>query len=150
MAPTHCTHGKPLPKMTDRHAKSGGQGNGMNWLRPEKRLACYLRDGLACAYCGAAVEEGTKLTLDHITPHSQGGCNCAQNLVTCCFKCNSSRGNRSVEAFAAAAATYLNHGVTASMILAHITDCIARPLDVASAKAMMAKRGGFSAALRGE
>lgn len=25
---------------------------GMNWCRPATRLAIYLRDGMACTYCG--------------------------------------------------------------------------------------------------
>ena len=31
--------------------------HGMNWLPKARRLAIYLRDGLACAYCGASVED---------------------------------------------------------------------------------------------
>ena len=46
-------------------------------------MAIYMRDGLACAYCGAAVEDGAQLSLDHITPDSLGGDNQADNLVTC-------------------------------------------------------------------
>ena len=67
------------PTIRNRHAK-GGQG--MNWLRPEKRLAIYLRDGLACCYCGSGVEDGVKLTLDHLTPHSQGGTNDEEKEVS--------------------------------------------------------------------
>jgi hypothetical protein len=129
----------------NRHA-NGGQG--MNWLRKEKRLAIYLRDGLACCYCGEAVEDGAKLTLDHLTPHSAGGTNDATNLVTACHRCNSSRGNRPVETFAAAVATYLNHDVRAEAILAHIEQTRTRSLDVAAAKALIARRGGFVQALR--
>lgn len=132
----------------DRHSKSGGQGQGMNWIRREKRLAIYLRDGLACAYCGFAVEDGAKLTLDHLTPHSQGGANTPANLVTCCHTCNSSRGARSVEAFAAAVADYRNHGVTSAVILAHIAACVARPLDVAGAKTLMARRANWASCLQ--
>ena len=56
---------------------------GMNWIRQEKRLAIYLRDGMSCAYCGASVEGGAQLSLDHVKPHSRGGSNAAANLVTC-------------------------------------------------------------------
>ena len=134
---------------TDRHSKSDGQGQGMNWLRPAKRLAIYLRDGLACAYCGSAIEDGTKLTLDHLTPHSHGGGNEATNLVTACIKCNSARGNRDYRAFAATVAAYLNHGIIADAIINHIETTVQRPLDVPAAKAIIALRGGFTAALRG-
>lgn len=136
-----------MATVVDRHSKSGGQGQGMNWIRPVKRLAIYLRDGLACAYCGQAVEDGAKLTLDHLTPHSEGGNNHESNLVTCCHKCNSSRGTRPVDVFAAGVAAYLNHGITAEMILSHIAACMARPLDIPAAKALMERRGGFTAAV---
>lgn len=130
--------------MTQRKAKA----QGMNWLRVEKRLAIYLRDGLACAYCGAGIEGETKLTLDHLIPYSQGGSNKADNLVTCCLHCNSSRGVRDYKIFAKAVAIYLNPGITASQILAHIRQVIKRPLDIAAAKELITRRGGFSAVLR--
>lgn len=116
---------------------------GMNWIRQSKRLAIYLRDGLACCYCGASVEDGVKLTLDHLKPHSKGGSNAETNLVTCCLKCNSSRGNRSVAKFAAAVAEYANHGLTADAIRAHLTACRTRPLGQfkTEANALIARRG---------
>lgn len=135
-------------KKSNRHAKSGGQGQGMNWIRPVKRLAIYLRDGLACAYCGDGVENGAKLTLDHLTPYSQGGCNCEANLVTCCNKCNSSRGNRDLAEFAEKVAGYLNHGVTGTMILDHIQTTSAKALDIKAAQALIDARGGFTAAMK--
>jgi hypothetical protein len=127
----------------------GSNGQGMNWLRPEKRLAIYLRDGLACAWCGSAVESGVTLTLDHLRVHSKGGGNHATNLVTACKRCNSSRGTRTVKAFARAVAGYLNHGVKASEILSHVTETALRPLDVNEAKRLIALRGSFSEALKG-
>mgnify|MGYP001576012952 FL=1 len=129
----------------DRHA-NGGQG--MNWIRKEKRLAIYLRDGLACVYCGEAVEDGAKLTLDHLHPHSEGGDNHEMNLATACHRCNSARGNRTVAEFAEAVAQYLNHDVTPRAIPDHIKTTIQRPLDLAAAKALIARRGGFTQSLR--
>ena len=119
----------------NRHA-NGGQG--MNWIRAEKRLAIYLRDGLACCYCGHAIEDGAKLTLDHLMPHSAGGTNEPANLATCCHRCNSSRGNRSWMKFAATVAAYLNHDVQASSIIAHIRSTARRPIDVTRAKGLIA------------
>lgn len=132
------------PTIRDR-AKNGGQG--MRWIRHEKRLALYLRDGLACAYCGYGIEDGAQLTLDHLHPHSTGGSNDATNLVTCCMRCNSSRGNRDYRQFAEAVAAYVNHDVTAAAILAHIATTVQRPFDVAAAKALIAQRGSFAQAL---
>jgi hypothetical protein len=130
--------------MTERKAKS----QGMNWLRIEKRLALYLRDGLACAYCGATIEDGARLTLDHLTPYSKHGNNEAGNLITACLRCNSSRGNRDYKIFAKSVANYLNHGVTAGQILSHIRQTVKRPLNISAAKEIIARRGGFTAALK--
>ena len=113
---------------------------GMNWIRQEKRLAIYLRDGLVCVYCGAAVEDGVQLSLDHLKPHSKGGSNDATNLVTCCSKCNSARGDRPVATFARAVAEYLDHDITGEQILKHVRGCAKRTLPKAEAKAMIARR----------
>ena len=135
--------------VADRHSRSNGQGQGQKWIRNERRLALYLRDGLACCYCGSAIEDGVRLTLDHLTPHSHGGDNGNANLVTACLKCNSARGNRDWREFAVKVAEYLDHDVTAGAIVAHIETTIMRPVDVAEAKVVIARRGGFSQALRG-
>lgn len=65
--------------------------HGSKWIRPEKRLAIYIRDGWDCVYCRTVFPLGRDLTLDHIVPRSLGGGNDAANLVTCCLSCNSSR-----------------------------------------------------------
>lgn len=123
-----------------RHAK-GGQG--MNFVTPKKRIALYLRDGLACCYCGSTLEDGAKLTLDHLIPHSHGGGNKEQNLVTACHKCNSSRGNRDWREFAAKVADYLNHGTTADDIIRHIETTTQRAVDTKYVAELMARRGNF-------
>ena len=123
------------------------KSQGMNWISQHKRLAIYLRDGLACAYCGAGVEEGTKFTLDHLTPYSLGGSNKETNLVTCCLSCNSARGNRDVKAFTAGVAAY--QGTEATAILAGIRNRVRRVLPLAEAKAMVARRGSCAKALAG-
>lgn len=131
----------------DRHA---GSGQGMNWIRKPKRLAIYMRDGLACVYCGEGIEDGAKLTLDHLVPHSHGGSNDESNLVTACHRCNSKRGNRTVEEFAAGVAAYVNHGVQVQDILGFIAETTQRKLDTKTAQAMIERRGGFTQALYGE
>lgn len=120
---------------------------GMNWIRPAKRLAIYMRDGMACVWCGAGVED-VKLTLDHLTPYSRGGNHDAKNLVTCCHRCNSSRGNRSVKAFAVVVADYVDHGETAARLLKFIKLTTSRSLDVPAARELIARRGGFVNACR--
>lgn len=120
----------------------------MNWIRPEKRLAIYLRDGLACCYCGEGVEAEAKFTLDHLVPDVRGGGNGEGNLVTCCHRCNTSRGARNWRKFAASVAEYINHEATAEQIIRHIEATRRRKLDIAAAKELIARRGSFSAALR--
>ena len=121
---------------------------GSKWIRREKRLAIYLRDGLCCAYCGSTIEDGASLTLDHLRPYSEQGSNHESNLITCCQKCNSARGSRSIDQFAAKVAEYLNHDLTATAILIHIAACTARPIDVDAAKEIITSRGCWKDSLR--
>lgn len=127
-------------KQQNETARGRGDWQGMNWIRQEKRLAIYLRDGLACVYCGDSVENGASLSLDHLKPASKGGQNSADNLVTCCQKCNSSRGARSVRSFCRATAGYLNHGVTPQDIEKHVRACSRRKLDRKASMEMIARR----------
>lgn len=53
----------------------------------------FKRDNHTCAYCGS----NKNLTVDHIYPKSKGGKNEWENLITCCFKCNSDKGDRTLE-----------------------------------------------------
>lgn len=118
--------------------RTDGRTQGMNWIRREKRLAIYLRDGLGCCYCGAGVEEGASLTLDHLVPHSKGGTNAATNLVTACRTCNSARGVRPVRTFCRAVAGYLD--TDAANIERHVRNSAKRALDVPAAKEVLARR----------
>lgn len=115
------------------------KSQGMNWISQHKRLAIYLRDGLACCYCGSSVTEGTKLTLDHLLPYSLGGSNKETNLVTCCHKCNSSRGNRDYVEFANSVGGYIQ--VDAAAIVNHIKTVVTRKLDVKFAKELVDRQG---------
>ena len=45
-----------------------------------------------CLYCGNRMDE-ENATSDHIIPISKRGNNCQVNLVVCCRRCNSDRGN---------------------------------------------------------
>lgn len=57
------------------------------------RTRIYKRDDYQCVYCNS----NKQLTLDHVIPKSRGGSNDWTNLVTCCFKCNLKKGNRTPE-----------------------------------------------------
>jgi len=71
------------------------KGQGSNWIRREKRVAIYARDGFACLVCGSE----KSLSLDHILPRSKGGSNVARNLATLCVPCNSSKGDKHLYPF---------------------------------------------------
>ncbi len=57
------------------------------------RHRIFRRDNHECVYCGSKKQ----LTLDHVIPKSRGGGNEWTNLVTCCFKCNLKKGNKTPE-----------------------------------------------------
>jgi hypothetical protein len=139
-----------MDSSTTRQTARQEAWQGMNWCRPTTRLAVYLRDGLACCYCGATVEQGATLSLDHVRPHSAGGGNEVTNLVTCCSRCNSARGSRPLAVWARAVAEYLDHGIDAADILRHIAACRRRVLPRAEARQLIARRGTVAAALKGE
>ena len=127
--------------------KQNGSYQGMNWIRPATRLAIYLRDGLACAYCGEGVEDGAKMTLDHLKPYSEKPDHSPHNLVTCCLRCNSSRGDRPVATFAHAVAEYLNRGIRADDIIKHVRNCARRKLPREEARKLLRRRGTVAQAL---
>jgi 5-methylcytosine-specific restriction endonuclease McrA len=114
--------------------------HGMNWIRPEKRLAIYIRDGLACAYCGHGVEDSAKLTLDHVVPRSQGGSNETQNLITACHRCNTERKDTPILDWLG------RHDIETK---AKLFDALIQPIGVSYARDLIAKRGGFTAAVYG-
>jgi 5-methylcytosine-specific restriction endonuclease McrA len=75
---------------------------GGKWIRVEKRLGIYLRDGFGCVWCMMSLTDAhpRMVTLDHLVPRSEDGTNSAENLVTACMTCNTRRGTMSVRAFA--------------------------------------------------
>lgn len=113
------------------------------WIRRTKRLSIYLRDGFACMYCGQGAEQGANLTLDHIKPTSKGGTNDESNLLTCCMRCNQSRGSRSMCMFAKDLAVYIGHSVTEKMILKAIRRNVRLSLEPyrKEVKSLIARRG---------
>lgn len=134
---------------TTATARTEGNWQGMNWIRQEKRLAIYLRDGLSCVYCQQSVELGASLSLDHVKPHSKGGSNHESNLITCCSRCNSSRGNRSMTSFAKVVSAYTDNGTTAADILRDVRNKTARklaPFKIEAAE-LIARRGSSAKAL---
>lgn len=121
---------------------------GMNWCRPSTRLAIYLRDGLACLWCGAGVEDEVVLTLDHVVPVGRGGDNRGRNLITACRECNAGRGTASIPAFASRLAQELlpegderASQLAEAMIMA-VRAAQRRNLPREAARYLLARRGG--------
>lgn len=123
--------------------RAKGTWNGMNWIRQEKRLAIYLRDGLTCAWCGAQRE----LSLDHVIPAIAGGSNREDNLVTCCSTCNSSRQDRPAEQWAAIVAAYRGQPHTAEALLGHVNTLRVTKLNKTAALELKRQYGSCAKAI---
>ena len=118
-----------------------------HWIGKRERLAIYMRDGMACVWCGKGVDDGAILSLDHVLPHSKGGLNISANLVTSCRHCNSMRGNRTMREFAKAVAEY--RGIGFKTIAAHIKRCCRRDMTAMRQESdrLVSRQGGFRRAL---
>lgn len=137
-------NGKPKPPSPDYAPQWYGPAkwHGMNWIRKVKRLAIYLRDGLACVYCRRGVEQGARLTLDHVLTRAEAlgtglSINDAGNLLTACHDCNSTRGDQDIDQFVSDAAEL-------RVILRQLT----LPLPLAEARALISRRVSVRAAVR--
>lgn len=60
------------------------------------RRNLYARDDSRCQYCGKKFAT-SELSLDHVTPRSQGGHSTWHNIVCACLKCNIRKGGRTPE-----------------------------------------------------
>ncbi len=60
------------------------------------RRNLFKRDRYACQYCG--IQPGPELlTIDHVTPRSQGGASNWENCVLACVECNKRKADRTPE-----------------------------------------------------
>lgn len=57
------------------------------------RRNLFARDHNVCQYCGRRFPT-SELSVDHVTPRSQGGTTCWENVVCACVKCNVRKGGR--------------------------------------------------------
>lgn len=57
------------------------------------RRNVFKRDHWTCQYCGGQ-PGGEELTIDHVTPRSQGGASSWENCVLACVACNHRKANR--------------------------------------------------------
>ena len=56
---------------------------------PLRRRAVFARDHGRCQYCGKQAE-----SIDHVIPRSKGGPHTWDNVVACCRRCNTYKGDR--------------------------------------------------------
>jgi 5-methylcytosine-specific restriction endonuclease McrA len=56
---------------------------------PLSRRAVFARDQSRCQYCGGSAE-----SIDHVIPRSKGGAHTWDNVVACCRRCNTYKGDR--------------------------------------------------------
>jgi CRISPR/Cas system Type II protein with McrA/HNH and RuvC-like nuclease domain len=107
---------------------------GSKWIRRERRLALYVRDGMQCVYCNTSVTEAL-LTLDHVDPRSHGGDNANNNLVTACVSCNNKRGNRDISLWCADVAQYTNE--TWETVESRVQSSQSKSINIGLAKALL-------------
>ncbi len=60
------------------------------------RRNLFARDGNRCQYCDH-VFPLSQLSFDHVIPRSRGGATTWENVVCCCLKCNTRKGDRTPE-----------------------------------------------------
>jgi 5-methylcytosine-specific restriction endonuclease McrA len=58
------------------------------------RRSVFARDNFTCQYCGV---QGKDLTIDHVVPKRHGGGMHWDNLVACCRRCNTKKGDKPPE-----------------------------------------------------
>lgn len=123
---------------TQRKRKNSPHQPVGRWIRPEKRLAIYLRDSFRCVYCLEDLRSADPrdVTLDHVKAKADGGSNHESNLVTACRHCNNCRQDKPVERFA---------GPQTVRDIKRLTARALRPFLV-MAKALIADRAGDDAA----
>lgn len=76
------------------------------YISEQTKINVWRRCGYRCWYCKlshnylkqVAAERGIKayMALDHVIPYSAGGGENEENLVLCCWVCNSQKGNRAI------------------------------------------------------
>lgn len=78
--------------------------------RKKKRRQVLFENCPRCSYCGCDVTERphgkgqrrmSRATIDHVLPESRGGTNDAENVVLACWGCNTVKGCRTPEEWAA-------------------------------------------------
>lgn len=87
--------------MTTTAKKTSRRNNKGACVRPDLRLAIYLRDSFTCLYCLRDLHgaEPFDITLDHLVCQVDGGSNAPANMVTACRACNCRRQDKTLMRF---------------------------------------------------
>ena len=101
----------------------GGTWHGSSWIRPERRLAIYARDGFACVWCGSPGE-----CLDHLwRPIAGKYDNRSSSLVTSCTTCNNRRTGRRLARWLR---VLRGEGIDVSPVVHRVRSQVTAPVDV--------------------
>jgi 5-methylcytosine-specific restriction endonuclease McrA len=87
-------------RRTSKNGKHHARGS--KWCSRRMRLAIFLRDGGLCLYCLKDLHHADPrdVTIDHVTPRSDGGTDEPRNLANCCRVCNCKKQNKPLNRFA--------------------------------------------------
>lgn len=77
--------GYDVPSSVDQKLPNRRTPRTINW---RLRALVLMRDGARCQLCGATVQSGATLHVDHKTPWSKGGETVIENLQILCEQCN--------------------------------------------------------------
>lgn len=69
---------------------------GHRYTPPLHNTPLFQRDACICLYCGEQFKPSA-LSRDHVTPFTQGGQDCWNNVVTACIRCNNFKAGRTPE-----------------------------------------------------
>ncbi len=64
-----------------------------------KQFQLLRKTGFRCVYCGEVLNSKKKYTTEHKIARNKGGSNSPQNITNCCKRCNSMKGDKSLEEF---------------------------------------------------
>jgi 5-methylcytosine-specific restriction endonuclease McrA len=85
--------GKATRKYNSKKRKAVKRDKGVFMLTQAQWDTMVASCNGVCPYCNTPTDS---FTLDHLTPISKGGKHVPENIIPCCYSCNSSKHNRDV------------------------------------------------------
>lgn len=98
-----------------------------------------------CCYCGCEIKHPLISTTEHLVPISKGGNNRLVNKRRCCKRCNTWRGNKSLDRFKMDVIYYLENNFTKAGYSKLDLECMIENIDyineyIASSNGRLLKR----------